>query len=146
MIGRTYYRIGSSLARQNCCFVSYDALRTWTCCTNRFPGWVLCSKREIKMAPINVDNKKRMAVLSQILRERSWRRSLQLSFINLFFRRGIILRAFLLSILLLSYDKVVTTVDSGYSHSVYSHTPDIITILLFPKFNSGLIHIYELRL
>ena len=68
------------------------------------------------MAPINVDNKKRMAVLSQISRERSRRRSLQQSFIILFLRTRTILRALLLSISFLLYDKVVT-VDSSYSHS-----------------------------
>ena len=34
----------------------------------------------------------------------------------------------------------------NYSHSAYSHTPDIITILLFPKFNSGQTHRIELLL
>ena len=38
------------------------------------------------------------------------------------------------------------TVDSGYSHSAYSHTPVIITILLFPEFSCGQTLINELLL
>ena len=38
------------------------------------------------------------------------------------------------------------TVDSGYSHSVYSDTPVIITILLFPEFSCCQTLINELLL
>ena len=38
------------------------------------------------------------------------------------------------------------TVDSGFSNSAYSHTPVIITILLFPEFSRGQTLINELQL
>ena len=39
-----------------------------------------------------------------------------------------------------------TTVDSGYSHSAYGHTPVIINILLFSEFSCGQTLINELLL
>ena len=40
----------------------------------------------------------------------------------------------------------INTVDSGYSHSAYSHTPVIITLLMFPEFSCGQTLINELLL
>ena len=65
--------------------------------------------QNFKMAPINVDNKKRMAVFSRILRERSRRRALQQSVIITSLRRRTMLKAYLLTLLLLLYDKVVAS-------------------------------------
>ena len=94
----------------------YAMDRRWTNCTILpFHACVLFSRahwqglQNFKMAPINVDNKKRMAVFSRILRERSRRRALQQSVIITSLRRRTMLKAYLLTLLLLLYDKVVAS-------------------------------------
>ena len=77
------------------------------------------SVQKLKMAPVNVDNNNKMAVFSQILRERSRRRALQQSLIISFLRRKVTLKAYFLSLLLLLYDKDYCHIPKRLTQQVY---------------------------